>query len=209
MEKELALFPLNLVVFPDEGLNLHIFEPRYKQLINDCLELKSSFGIPSYIDDEIEFGTEVIITEVSKLYSDGRMDIKTRGVSVFKIVDFENPWKDRLYAGGTVMMMPEVLEDTADLDLKLYELARELFNWMHMEDEIKVGPDTPLHQYIHKLGLKVGEEYQLLKMGDDRQRKQYIIDHLIGILPALERAEAAKERVKMNGHFKNLDPLKF
>ena len=89
MSDEIGLFPLNLVVFPGERLNLHIFEPRYKQLIKDCLESGSTFGIPSYVLNKTEFGTEVQIEEVTKTYSDGRMDIKTIGISVIEVLDFE------------------------------------------------------------------------------------------------------------------------
>ena len=209
MDKELALFPLNLVVFPGEALNLHIFEPRYKQLINDCLKKKSTFGIPSYVLNKIEYGTEVEITEVTKVYTDGRMDIKTRGLDVFKVVDFENPWKDRLYGGGSVIMMSEDDREDKELTTRVIDLTQELFSWLQMEAEIKVSRSTPLHVFIHKLGLKLEEEYELLKMCNDNARKQYIINHLKEILPVLERTERAKELIRLNGHFKNLDPLKF
>jgi Lon protease-like protein len=209
MEKELPLFPLNLVVFPGESLNLHIFEPRYKQLINDCLQMQRSFGIPAYVKNEIEYGTEVEIIEVTKLYSDGKMDIKTRGVDVFKVMDFQNPWKDRLYAGGDVMIMAEEENEDPEVNLRLHDLSQELFSWLQMEQEIKIDYKTPLHDFVHKLGLKLEEEYELLKMCSDIERKQYIIQHLKDILPVLERTEQAKEKIRMNGHFKNLDPLKF
>ena len=205
----MALFPLNLVVFPGEALNLHIFEPRYKQLINDCLDKKSTFGIPSYVLNRIEYGTEVEITEVTKIYSDGRMDIKTRGLEVFKVLKFENPWKNRLYAGGTVMMMVEEDREDPELTMRVVDLAQELFSWLQMTEEIKVEKATPLHVFVHKLGLKLEEEYELLKMCNDDSRKHYLINHIKEILPVLERTERAKELIRLNGHFKNLDPLKF
>jgi len=80
---EIPLFPLNIVAFPGEEINLHIFEPRYKQLINDCLDNKTTFGIPSYVKSKIDLGTETEICSITKKYPDGRMDIKTRGVKVF------------------------------------------------------------------------------------------------------------------------------
>jgi ATP-dependent Lon protease len=51
MPRLLPLFPLNLVVFPHEKLNLHIFEPRYRQLVRDCLEQNLTFGIPPFLDN--------------------------------------------------------------------------------------------------------------------------------------------------------------
>lgn len=209
MEKELALFPLNLVVFPGEALNLHIFEPRYRQLVNDCLELKNNFGIPAFVNKEMEYGTEVEIIEVSKVYPDGRMDIKTRGLEVFKVLGMENPWKDRLYAGGDVMILSQEENEDAEINLRVHDLSQELFSWLQMEKEIEIDYQTPLFDFVHKLGLKIEEEYELLKMCSDIKRKQYIIQHLKNILPVLERTEQAKEKIRLNGHFKNLDPLKF
>jgi hypothetical protein len=106
MQKFLPLFPLNLVAFPGEKLNLHIFEPRYKELINECLEENKHFGIPAYIYNKLEgFGTEMKITKLVKRYEDGRMDISTEGVNVFELMDYENPLKDKLYAGGNVRIL--------------------------------------------------------------------------------------------------------
>ena len=68
MQKELRLFPLNVVVFPEEDLNLHVFEARYKQLIQECLQEKSTFGVPVYMDGEIgKYGTEVEIKKIHKI----------------------------------------------------------------------------------------------------------------------------------------------
>ncbi len=53
------LFPLNIVVFPGEELNLHIFEPRYRALIRDAEREGFSFGIPSYVHQKLGYGTEV------------------------------------------------------------------------------------------------------------------------------------------------------
>lgn len=209
MQKELGLFPLNLVAFPGEHLNLHVFEPRYKQLVNDCLELSQSFGIPSYVRNKIEYGTEVRIIEVTKVYDDGRMDIKTEGVRHFKVVDYHNPWQHRLYAGGPVEFMQYDDREDKELKLRMVDLLHELFHWLHMEEQMEVGVETPMCEYIHKIGLKPDEEYDLLLMQTEEQRQQYVINHLKTILPALERAEKAREKIRLNGHFKHFDPLNF
>ncbi len=209
MIKEMPLFPLNIVVFPDEELNLHIFEPRYKQLVNDCLSDHTTFGIPSFVLTKIEYGTEVKITEVTKTYEDGRMDIKTVGMDVFQVKKFNNPWKAKWYAGGPV----ELLGVADDFDPKLHEdfvtLSRELFEWLHMDEELHVDKSTSMYQLIHKLGLKPEEEYILLKMRSHRKRQCFVIEHLEQLIPALERADKAKEKIRMNGHFKYFNPLKF
>ncbi|MCU0469941.1 MAG: LON peptidase substrate-binding domain-containing protein, partial [Arcicella sp.] len=107
MQKFLPLFPLNLVAFPLEDLNLHIFEPRYRQLINECLDNGTTFGVPVFLDGKLPgFGTEVKIVKLSKRYDDGRMDIRTQGIRAFRILDFQNPVELKLYSGGVVELLP-------------------------------------------------------------------------------------------------------
>ena len=204
----LPLFPLNLVVFPNEELNLHIFEPRYKQLINDCLREKTTFGIPSHVVNKIEFGTEVEITEVAKTYEDGRMDIKTKGLRTFKVINFQNPWQNKDYAGGTVELLETVKDEDPQLKIEILEKAKELFQWLKIENDIDLSTGE-IYTFIHKIGLKPEEEYKLIQIPTQSLRQQFILNHLSKIIPMLERAEKAKEKVKMNGHFKHLDPLKF
>lgn len=85
MTNFIPIFPLGIVVYPGEELNLHIFEPRYKQLIRECYADAKPFGIPAVIDDKLnEMGTLVRITEITTVHEDGRMDIRTRGERVFR-----------------------------------------------------------------------------------------------------------------------------
>ena len=77
----IPIFPLGIVVFPEEVLNLHIFEPRYKQLVNDCYAEAKSFGIPTVLENGVnELGTLVEIVEIVEVYEDGKMDIRTKGI---------------------------------------------------------------------------------------------------------------------------------
>ncbi|MBI3883147.1 MAG: LON peptidase substrate-binding domain-containing protein [Sphingobacteriales bacterium] len=86
MTNFIPIFPLGIVVYPGEDLNLHIFEPRYIQLINYCRETKKPFGIPSVINNKMmEMGTLVEIAEVTTVYENGEMDIKTKGIKPFRI----------------------------------------------------------------------------------------------------------------------------
>ena len=103
MTNFIPIFPLGIVVFPNESLNLHIFEPRYKQMIQECMEQKKMFGIPTVIAQKIgELGTLVRIKEISKTYENGEMDIKTEGVTVFRILEMVKTIPDKLYSGAIV-----------------------------------------------------------------------------------------------------------
>lgn len=210
MEKTLPLFPLNLVVFPGEDLNLHIFEPRYRQLINECLTNQSTFGIPVFMDNKLPgCGTEVHITTLHKRYEDGRMDIKTKGLSVFQLINFENPVEGKLYAGGEVQLIESDDPFSPHLDTLLTLLER-LYDLLQIDtDEIR--PELPNLSYRvgHKVGLSIEQEYELLTLETESERQKFLIRHLDKVIPVVSEMERTKQRIRMNGHFKNLDPLNF
>lgn len=206
----IPLFPLNLVVFPHEDLNLHIFEPRYKELINECLEKQTTFGIPTFVNNKLAgYGTEVQITQLSKRYGDGRMDINTKGQRVFRITDFQNPIEGKLYAGGEV----EFVEND-DLTEKVNPFLLTLVDRLYQLLKIKVDYNKPDYQpfsyrIAHKIGLSVSEEYELLTIASETRRQKILVAHLERILPVVSEVERTKDRIAMNGHFKEFDALDF
>ncbi|MDN3669627.1 LON peptidase substrate-binding domain-containing protein [Echinicola jeungdonensis] len=209
MSVTLPLFPLKLVAFPGEKLNLHIFEPRYKQLIKDCIEQKINFGVCVYLDRLKSHGTEVELLEVHKTYEDGRMDVKTQGIRSFRILSFENPIEGKLYAGGEVNLLEvdnNVVSKVAYNEFLFY--LKEMLKLLHYEvdlDTIAVNSFT----FAHVLGLNLEEEYQLLAMENEMDRIRYLITHLKRVIPIVREVEKAREKVKMNGHFRHFDPLDF
>ena len=87
MTNFIPIFPLELVVYPSEELNLHIFEPRYKQLISECHTNGRLFGIPAVIGNRMQdYGTLVRLKEITNVHENGEMDIKTEGDRVFRIL---------------------------------------------------------------------------------------------------------------------------
>ena len=103
MTNFIPIFPLGIVVYPGEELNLHIFEPRYKQLITECYSENKLFGIPSVIDNRMQdYGTLMRIKEISKLHENGEMDIKTEGDQVFRILEVIKEIPGKLYSGAIV-----------------------------------------------------------------------------------------------------------
>src|ERR1700744_4633208 len=99
----IPVFPLNIIVYPGEALNLHIFEPRYIEMIRERINDKKPFGIPSVINNiSNELGTMMEIIEVVKEYENGEMDIRTRGVQVFRVLQMIDNIPDKLYSGAIV-----------------------------------------------------------------------------------------------------------
>ena len=103
MTNFIPIFPLNVVLYPGEILNLHIFEPRYKELVKECFSNNKPFGIPAVINGHVaEFGTLVTISEIVKEYDNGEMDIITDGTIVFRILEIIKKIPDKLYSGAIV-----------------------------------------------------------------------------------------------------------
>jgi Lon protease-like protein len=205
----LPLFPLNLVAFPGESLNLHIFEPRYKELIGDCLTSQTNFGIPSFVHNKIEFGTEMIIEKLVKEYDDGRMDIKTKGMAVIKVDSFINPLGGKLYAGGEVTRLTSAEEMEPNVWEEMIFLIKELYQSLQMVEDVKIEEDAKSFDVGHHIGLSIEQEYELIQIDTEVERERFIIDHLKKTIPVVRNMEKTKERIKLNGHFKHFDPLNF
>jgi uncharacterized protein len=202
----IPIFPLGLVVYPGENLNLHIFEPRYKQLISECYTGKKPFGIPTVIDNKVQdFGSVVEITELSKQYENGEMDIKTRGVKVFRTLEIIKELPEKLYSGAIVNYPDTSEKGKPEVMQKIMDGIRELHQLLKVSKNFK-KEDAQLSSYevAHHIGLSLTEEYELLKLLDERQRQEYLKRHLTKVIPLLNTMELLKEKIQLNGHFKNL-----
>ncbi len=211
MSKYIPLFPLSIVVFPGEKLNLHIFEARYKQLVLDCTNEGKTFGIPTFIENSVgKYGTELEIVRVEKRYENGEMDIRARGLRVIKINHFDRMAPGRLYAGGEVEPLANRTEEDIISKLKIRELLGELYLALGIS---KLFMDLPENfasfDIAHNLGLSTEQEYELLQLTDERTRQEVILLHLQQILPVVRETESLKERARLNGHFKHLTPPNF
>ena len=209
--KYLPMFPLNIVVFPNEKLNLHIFEPRYKQLVLDCVENEKTFGIPTYIQGGVGvYGTEVEILSIEKKYDNGEMDIRTKGLHIFKIRNFDKMAPGRLYAGGEVEMLQNGTEEDIVTKVKIRELLEQLYETLGLGNlYLELPEDFTSYDIGHQLGLNLEQEYALLQLASEADRQELILLHLQHIMPLLLETEKLKERVRLNGHFKNLTPPNF
>ena len=211
MTNFIPIFPLAIVVYPGEQLNLHIFEPRYKQLINECHAGGKAFGIPTIIDNKLQdFGTVVNIREISKVYDDGEMDIKTEGTQVFRILEVIKEIPDKLYCGAIVNYPANQVQGSANVMRKVVNSIRELHKLLKVEKDFKKEDDA-LNSYdiAHHVGLSIQQEYELLGLMQEKQRQEYIRRHLTKVIPMVAQMEQLKKKVKLNGHFKNMTSFNF
>ncbi len=206
MTNFIPIFPLGIVVYPGEELNLHIFEPRYKELIIDCRDNKKLFGIPSVINNKVsEMGTLVELVEITEVYDSGEMDIKTKGLQVFRILEVIKTLPDKLYSGAIVNYPDNEEKGNRTLMKNVIKAIRELHNILKVTKDFK-KPDEELWSYdiAHHAGMSLEEEYELLQLLHELQREEYLKQHIIKVLPVVSEMEVLKSRIQLNGHFKNL-----
>ena len=206
MTNFIPIFPLGIVIYPGESLNLHIFEPRYKQLINECHTGKKPFGIPTVIENKMQdYGTLVEIIELSKVHDNGELDIKTRGEKVFRILEVIREVPDKMYSGAIVNYPDNHEKSNPDVMTKIMNSIRDLHKLLKVEKDFP-KEDKVLRSYDvgHHIGLSLEEEYELLALMDERQRLEYVKRHLAKVIPLVAGMEQLKEKIKLNGHFKNL-----
>lgn len=211
MTNFIPLFPLSIVVFPGEDLNLHIFEPRYKQLINDCYAAKKPFGIPAVINNAVsEMGTLVEIKEISKVYDNGEMDIKTKGIAVFRILEKIQELPDKLYHGAIVTYPQTMYKGSEPLMKKVLQAIRDLHTLLNVSKDFK-KPDDELLSFdiAHHAGMPIEEEYELLGLEQELHRQEFIKRHLAKVMDVVSQMDKLKDKIKLNGHFKNLEGFKF
>lgn len=211
MTNFIPLFPLAIVVYPGEEVNLHIFEPRYKQLINDCFSAKKPFGIPPVINNSVsELGTLTEITEISKVYDNGEMDIKTKGIGVFKILEKIQELPDKLYHGAIVTYPQNSNTGSITLMKKILSGIKELHRFLKITNDFKKGDDELLSFDIaHHAGMPIEDEYRVLELEQELHRQEFIKRHLVKVLAVAAQMDMLKNKIKLNGHFKNLEGFSF
>jgi len=211
MTNFIPIFPLGIVVYPGENLNLHIFEPRYKQLISECQSQKKQFGIPTVIENRLQdYGSLMEIVEITRTEENGEMDIKTKGSRVFRILEVIKEVPDKLYSGAIVNYPETNEEGNRDLMRRVMNSIKELHRLLKVEKKFQqTEEEVKAYDVAHHVGLSLEEEYEMLHLLQERQRQEYLKRHLTKVIPLVAEMEQLKEKIKLNGHFKNLSGLGF
>lgn len=206
MNELIPIFPLEVVVYPGDELNLHIFEPRYKQLINDCEQLKMPFGIPCVIARKIgDLGTLVQLTDITNVQEDGQMDIRTRGLKVFRVLQLMKRFPGKLYSGAKVDYPEDQKKGDATLMRGVLADVKKLHGLLQANKQFpKAEDELTSYDLAHHAGLTLQQEYELLGLRDEGRRQEYLKRHLERVLPVVVEMESLKEKIKFNGHFKHL-----
>jgi hypothetical protein len=117
---------------------------------------------------------------------------------------------DKLYSGAIVNYPPNNETGSAEVMRRVVNSIRELFKMLKVEKDFN-KPDEELNIYdiAHHVGMSLQEEYELLGLMHERQRQEYLKRHLTRVIPMVAQMESLKEKVKLNGHFKNLSSFNF
>ena len=183
MKKTIPIFPLNLVVFPYSSIPLHIFEEKYKKMIDRCLDEKTGFGVVSLILKETsKIGSYVEIATVVNRNEKGEMDIIVKGTGRFKILETAKHSDGYLIAS---VVEYEDLTDEININLlnELRENFEDIINKVNftLEDSFwKNYDETAFKSYkiAEKSGLNLKQRQQLLMLRKENERINFLLDHL-------------------------------
>jgi len=204
----LPLFPLEMVVYPGENVNLHIFEPRYKQLIRECDQNLITFGIPAFINKKVmPIGTEIKLLSIEKKHPDGKLDIKTKGIGIFKTKEYYSQAPNKLYPGADITRLK--LDDEFDQGLNEEILAqlKQLFKLLNLNKKLPRSAHTfRIYDIAHFIGLSIDQEYALLVLPTELERQEFTVKHLENLIPVVKNMEKSRELAKLNGPFRNVVP---
>jgi len=198
------LFPLGIVALPSEGVALHIFEQRYRTMIERCLRaapgsLERSFGIVWLSEDELKpIGCTCEVEEVLERMDDGRLNILARGLLPFRLLERQD---DLPYPAGAVEFLDEDEEDT---DEQAAASARELYRQLVMaatDRELEHSELLAMSAYRMAATVEFEAEakQELLELRSENARMRLLARLLKGAIDHLDLLERARARARSNG----------
>lgn len=192
MSSLLPLFPLDLVLLPGVPLPLHVFEPRYKEMIAECLDEKKPFGVVRASSEGVAgIGCTAEILEVTKRYDDGRMDILTRGVERFEVLQVND---ERAFLRAEISVIEDepgkspaqAVERAIQLHAEIVKLAGA------QASEPDGDADNLSFRLAGSLPLDLDFKQKLLTTLSEAKRLEAVIAYLQAVLPGLRRAARAR-----------------
>ena len=196
----LPLFPLEVVLLPGTPLPLHIFEPRYKEMIGECLANNAPFGVVRALEEGIaEVGCTAEIITVTKEYPDGRLDLIAEGRKRFEVLELN---QDRSFLQAEVLLVPDEPGSAPDDEkVRAVQLHLEILSLAGAVQDLSAADQSALSFYLAgSLPLDLDFKQKLLAMRSESQRIAAVATYLDGILPKLRRGAQARAKAGGNGH---------
>ena len=199
---EIGLFPLGLVLLPTEQVPLHIFEPRYRELIGECLENEEPFGLVYADDDGLRrTGTLATVVEVVDRFEDGRLNIVVEGGDRFRLVELTD---GRSFHTGTIEPLSDSDDPPAPDDVKRgIGLFARLVELTGAEVEVPgEGLEQPAFELASRFELAPELKLELLEETSERLRLQRLCEILETVAAVVERQREVAELAQRNGRVK-------
>ena len=196
----LPIFPLDLVLFPGAPLPLHILEPRYKELIAECMEQKKVFGMVRAKENAVaEVGCTAAILSVIKEYEDGRLDIAAEGKQRFSILQLNH---ERSFLQAEVEWFEDegisaVPQSEAETAIKLHE---QLFQILGQTAEVENNVPALSFYLANELPVDLDFKQAILEMKSEAERLETLIEYYRATIPKVEKTLRAREKAGGNGH---------
>lgn len=204
--EDLPLFPLDVVLYPDEGLPLHVFEPRYKEMMARCLREDIPFGlILSQEGGVARVGCTARIERILERYADGRIDLLARGADRFRLTRLRD---EHAYLSADAALVSEP-EEPLQTNLRERAIAQ------HTRLLELAGRTVRMSLYAtrfvsytiaHNAGLTNAQKQEVLELLTENLRLAYLVQHLEGLIPRVETIEEVRRKVRSNGHFRDFLP---
>jgi Lon protease-like protein len=204
---EIGLFPLPLVLVPTERIPLHIFEPRYKELVDECLETGGPFGLVLATGDGAvhEIGTKASVEEVFEVLDDGAMNIVVEGLERFRLLELTSG------RSFTTCLYEDVADDdelpTPEQSARAYEMFQQLAEATSADIDFP-SPDIARLDFelAARVDFSVDAKQELIAMTSPRRRMVRLAELLERALETTMLQQALKERAGKNGKVAPLDP---
>jgi len=196
---EIGLFPLGMVLLPTEQVPLHIFEPRYRELIGECLEDEREFGLVFADEDGLRaIGTRAAVTEVLEQFEDGRMNIVVEGRERFRLVEVN---EGASYHTGAIEPVVDHTDPAGD---ESKERALELFRRLvELTGSDVEEPELDEPQLSFALAARFEfappVKQELLQSTSERLRLERLCELLEGAVEVVSRQQEIAARAQTNG----------
>lgn len=200
MDSLLPLFPLDVVLFPGTPLPLHIFEPRYKEMIGECLAHDKPFGIVRTLEEGLaDIGCTAEIVTVVKKYPDGRLDIVVQGRERFQIVNVN---QDLSFLRAEIRPFPDDPGITPpDETARAADLHSQILGLAGATQDLSGADPSMLSFYLAgSLPLDLDFKQKLLALRSESTRISSLVLYFETILPNLRRATLNRAKAGGNGH---------
>ncbi len=195
----LPLFPLEIVLFPGAPLPLHIFEPRYKEMIGECLAQGLPFGMVRAKENALAaIGCAASIVNVIKKYEDGRLDIAAEGTRRFEISQV-NQERSFLQAEITYFEDEPSTVGKGAVDT-LVQLHEQLFAVLGQTVAIERNAASLSFHLAHELPVDLDFKQALLEMKSEADRIETLTEYYRATIPKVEKTLLARQRAGGNGH---------